>query len=317
MSAKQGKNNPKKLFKSRAAYALYILIFCFIGIVLLITFSYNRYIPTWGEIGYYLFGSIPKELDSNYVKFIDVGQGDAILINSKGKTALIDIGPETDDGDNLIKDLHRYGVYTLDCVIISHFDDDHIGGDEVLNRMKIKNIIMPQTDTKEDSKDSFSFNEFDFAARQSGANIFVAQVGTTITVGDFVLTVVAYYPESEQSNDKSVMVMAEIEDRRFLFTGDATSEIEERLLSEGYLLSCDVFKAAHHGSRYSNSLKFLESIKPTYTVVSCATGNTYGHPHAEVMSNFNKVKSLIFRTDIKGDITFYIENGNINVVTEK
>lgn len=317
MNEKQERNKTKKSPQRKILYSLFALIVAAAIILVSITFSYGRYTPTWSEIGYYLFGTVPKDLDSNYVKFIDVGQGDAILINSRGTTALIDLGPETDDGIKLIRDLHKFGVYTLDCAIISHFDNDHIGGDEVLNRMKIKNIIMPETNTEKGASNTVSFDEYDFAARQSGANIYLAQVGTTVTIGDFVLTIIAYYPDSEESNDTSVMVMAEIENRKFLFTGDATSETEQRLINDGYLLNCDVFKAAHHGSRYSNSLEFLKAISPTYTVISCSSGNTYGHPHAEVISNLNTVKSLIYRTDIKGDITFYVDDGNINVVTEK
>lgn len=317
MNVKQEKNKEKASPKKKKVRVLSTLAVLFLGIILSITFSYAPNMPTWSEIGYYLFGTVPKEVDNNYVRFIDVGQGDSVLINSKGKTALIDLGPESNDGVDLVRDLHKFGVYNLDCVIISHFDSDHIGGDAVLSRMKIGNIVMPETNTESGSKNTVSFDEFDFGARKSGANIYLAQVGTAIEIGDFTLTVIAYYPDSEDSNDASVMVMAEIEDRKFLFTGDASSKTEQRLLDEGYLLDCDVFKASHHGSRNSNSLEFLKAISPTYTVVSCSEGNTYGHPHSEVLSNLNTVGSLVYRTDIKGNITFYVENGNINVETEK
>lgn len=314
MNARQEKNKTTTTSKRKVLNRLYSALSVLLVIVITITFSYNRYIPTWSEIGYHLFGVVPNDLKSNYVRFIDVGQGDAVLINSNGKTALIDLGPEPDDGERLVKDLHRYGVNSLDCVIISHFDSDHIGGDAVLNRMKIANIIMPNATSKEDS---VTYKEYNIAAENSGANIYLAQVGTEITIGDFALTIVAYYSDSEDSNDSSVMVVAEIENRKFLFTGDSSTKIEKRLIKDGYILDCDVFKAAHHGSKYSNSLDFLKEITPTYTVISCSEDNTYGHPHAEVISNLDTVKSLVYRTDIKGDITFYVENGMIDVKTEK
>ena len=314
MNEKQEKNKTKEVPIRKQLNVLYSLIVIFAIVVMSVTFSYSRYIPTWSEIGYQLFGVLPDELNSNYVRFIDVGQGDSILINSNGTTALIDLGPETDDGEELVKSLHKMGVYRIDSVIISHFDSDHIGGDAVLSRMKIGNIIMPEIDAENSSK---SFEEYDFATKLSGANIYLAQVGTEIKVGDFTLTIVAYYPDNEDSNDSSVMVMAEIENKSFLFTGDASKKIEERLLDDGYILDCDVFKVAHHGSRYSNSLDFLKAITPDYAVISCAKGNNYGHPHSEVISNLNAINSQVFRTDIKGDITFYIEDGKLKTETEK
>ncbi len=314
MNEKQEKNKQTQSPTRKRLNLLYTLILIFAAAFTSVTFSYSRYLPTWNDISYHLFGTLPDELSSNYVKFIDVGQGDSVLINSNGTTALIDLGPETDDGEQLVNDLHKLGVYRLDCVIISHFDSDHIGGDAVLTRMKIGNIIMPESNAENTTT---SFEEYDFAAKSNGANIYLAQVGTEIKVGDFTLTIIAYYHDSNDSNDSSVMVMAEIEDKNFLFTGDASSKIEKRLLEEGYNLDCDVFKAAHHGSRYSNSSDFLKAITPDYAVVSCAKGNSYGHPHAEVMSNLNSVNSLVLRTDIKGDITFYLEDGKIKVETEK
>lgn len=314
MNEKQEKNKTKAKSREKRIGVLSALILIFLSIFTFITFSYSRNIPTWGEIGYHLFGVLPDELNSNYVKFIDVGQGDSVLINSKGTTALIDLGPETDDGEGLVRNLHKAGVNSLNCVIISHFDSDHIGGDAVLTRMDVDNIIMPQANEENTSK---SFEEYDFAAKTCDANLYLAQVGTEIKVGDFTLTIIAYYPDSGDSNDSSVMVMAEIEGKKFLFTGDASSKVEQKLIDEGYLLDCDVFKAAHHGSRYSNSLEFLKEITPDYAVVSCASGNSYGHPHTEVISNLNSVNSLVLRTDIKGDITFYLEDGKIKVETEK
>lgn len=316
MKEKQEKNkaptkNSKQIKSLRRVLSIVFLV------LVVLAYSYGRYLPTFGEIGYRLFGIVPDDFNSNYVRFIDVGQGDAILINSSGATALIDLGGETNDGKELVNDLHKFGVYSLDCVIISHFDSDHIGGDEVLNRLEIGNIIMPEANTESTTKTTKSYDEFDLAARKSGANIYIAQVGTKVTIGNFDLTIIAYYPNSDDSNEASVMVMAEIDNRKFLLTGDASSSTEKRMLEEGYILDCDVFKAAHHGSRHSNSLEFLKALTPTYTVISCSADNTYGHPHAEILSNLKSVNSLIYRTDIKGNITFYVENGNISVKTEK
>lgn len=289
------------------------IIVCLLFLLSLITFSQNKYIPSWSQIGEALFGT-GGDTEDDYVCFLDIGQGDSILISSNGKNAIIDFGNEEDYGSSLIKALRSYNVSTLDCVIASHYDSDHIGGGEkVLKAFNIKTALIPQLD----EYDSVDYDNFHYALEQSGAEVFIAKPGAVVNIGDFELTVIGYYTDEQDDNDKSIIIMAEIDGIKFMLSGDAGQAIEKRLMDEGINVDCDVFKAAHHGSKHSNSLDFIKAMSPQYAVISVGKSNYYGHPHDEVVSNFEAVNAEIFRTDVSGDIIFKIQNGNIVVTTEK
>lgn len=286
-----------------AAITLLVLLVC------VVSFSKDVRVPTWSDI----FGIRSADAEADFVRFIDVGQGDSILIQSNGYSAMIDFGNDLDDGAELTSRLRKYGVRRLDCMIITHYDADHIGGaDSVLEQLRVENIILPVRG----NESSNAIREVDSAVEQSHAAVYEAQVGTVINIGDFELTIVAHYEDEADTNERSIIVMAELDGVKFLFTGDADSGVEKQMMKDGLLLDCDVFKAAHHGSKNSNSFEFLESITPTYAVISCGELNSYGHPHSEVLESFNKLDVEVFRTDTDGDITFYVENKNLRVATQ-
>ncbi len=299
----------KNLTRKQYIRLLIAAVSALVMLILIVTFTNDANIPTWSQI----FGVKTTTEDADYVRFIDVGQGDSVLISSNGYNAMIDFGDNTDDGAGLMKDLRSYGIRHIDCMIITHYDSDHIGGaDTVIERLDVENIILPVR-YDEASK---SLSEVDVAIENSDANVYTAAVGTVINIGDFELTVVAHYEDEADTNERSVIVMAKIDGIKFLFTGDADSSIEERLMEDGLLLDCDVFKAAHHGSKYSNSQEFLDYITPSYAVISCGELNSYGHPHNEVIKNFNSVNAKTYRTDTDGDVTFYVENGALTPSVE-
>lgn len=288
---------------------LVLLVSALAFIVLLISFSKDTRIPTWAD----LFGIKTKDADADYIRIIDVGQGDSILIYSNGMSAMIDFGDNVDDGADLMGSLRSYGIKRLDCMIITHYDSDHIGGaDTVLEKMDVDNVILP----KRFEEDSKALNEVDKALSKSNAAVYEAVTGTNIYIGDFILTIIAHYTDEVDTNERSVIVMAEMEGKKFLFTGDANSTVEKRMMQDGIDLDCDVYKAAHHGSKYSNDLEFLECITPDYVAISCGELNSYGHPHSDALKNFKSMDALVFRTDVDGDITFYVVEGRIRVDTE-
>lgn len=288
---------------------LVLLVSALVFIVLLISFSKDTRIPTWAD----LFGIKTKDADADYIRIIDVGQGDSILIYSNGMSAMIDFGDNVDDGADLMGSLRSYGIKRLDCMIITHYDSDHIGGaDTVLEKMEVDNVILP----KRFEEDSKALDEVDKALSRSNAAVYEAVTGTNIYIGDFTLTIIAHYTDEVDTNERSVIVMAEMEGKKFLFTGDANSTVEKRMMQDGIDLDCDVYKAAHHGSKYSNDLEFLECITPDYVAISCGELNSYGHPHSDALKNFKSMDALVFRTDVDGDITFYVEEGRIRVDTE-
>ena len=281
--------------------------------MMLITFADNRYIPTWTDIGRAIFGDETKASDEDTVRFIDVGQGDSILISSNGYNALIDFGDESDHGSELLDALRSYKIERLDCIILSHYDMDHVGGaPKILKALDVEYALLPELSDKEAN----DFDDFQYALENSGAEVSIARVGTLVNIGDFDITVIGHYADESDSNDRSVVLMAKCGGKKFLLTGDAGADIENRLMEEGINLDCDVYKAAHHGSRNSNTLDFIKAASPEYGVISCSSSNQYGHPHTEVLTNLETVGAKIYRTDRSGDITFKIENGEIIPSTE-
>ncbi len=276
------------------------------ALLLLITFADNSIVPTWQDIGSLFSGEQTTEDD--FIKFINVGQGDSILISSNGYKALLDFGNKSDYGSELLDKLRDYGVRELDCVILSHYDNDHIGGGaKIINAITTHYALIPECSDREQN----DFSDFQYALESNDTKVTVAQVGTVVNIGEFELTVIGYYRDEDNNNDSSLIIMAKLGDKKFLFTGDAGEDIEKRLISDGLLIDCDVYKAAHHGSRNSNSAEFISAASPEYAVISCGTGNRYGHPHIEVIENLEAVGAEIYRTDRSGDITFYVENGEI------
>lgn len=292
---------------------LIICVTCLALLMMLITFADNRYIPTWTDIGRAIFGDETKSSDEDTVRFIDVGQGDSILISSNGYNALIDFGDESDHGSELLDALRSYKIERLDCIIVSHYDMDHVGGaPKILKALDVEYALLPELSDKE----SNDFDDFQYALENSGAEVSIARVGTLVNIGDFDITVLGHYSDESDSNNRSVVLMAECGGKKFLLTGDAGANIENKLMEEGINLDCDVYKAAHHGSRNSNTLDFIKAASPEYGVISCSSSNQYGHPHTEVLTNLETVGAKLYRTDRSGDITFKIENGEIIPSTE-
>ncbi len=292
---------------------LAVCVAALVAIITLISFSDYKDIPSWSEMYENLFGGEETPTEEDYVKFIDVGQGDSILISSNGYNALVDFGNQSDYGSELLNSLESYGIKELDCIVVSHYDVDHVGGAaKVVEAIEVHYALLPEQNDRGDE----TFDDFQYALENNGTKVSMAKIGAVINIGDFQITVLAYNRDAENSNDRSIVLMAELDQKKFLLTGDAGAEIEQQLISDGINVDCDVFKAAHHGSRNSNCEEFVKAASPEYAIISAGRSNQYGHPHEEVLSVLEKCGAKIYRTDRSGDITFYIENGSISVETE-
>lgn len=300
---------------SRSFYLrlLVAALICLVALLTAITFADTFKIPGWSEIFDAVSGKEIEQPEEDFVRFMDLGQGDSILISSNGYNALIDFGNQSDFGTELLDDLKALGVNRLDCVILSHYDTDHVGGgSKIIGAIETKYAVLPEQNDRSDN----NYDDFGYALEESKAEIHTAKPGLVINVGDFEITVLAYNRDAKNSNDKSVVVMAKIGGKKFLFTGDAGAEIEAQMLADNINVDCDVYKAAHHGSRNSNTEAFVKAASPKFAVLSVGSSNAYGHPHTEVMDILTDVGAEIYRTDRMGDITFKIENGEIVVETE-
>lgn len=238
------------------------------------------------------------------VHFLDVGQGDSILIETPdGVQALIDGGP---DG-TVIRELGKVmGVFdkSIDVVIGTHPDKDHIGGlTDVLERYKVAHIV--KTDNVGETGTAKLYESLVGA---EGADIIYAKRGQEIALGAST-TLQILYPEGSvrdlESNTSSIVLKVVYGDTSFMLTGDSPKNIEEYLvLTEGEHLKSTVLKAGHHGSRTSTSELWLAEVAPEYAVISAGKDNSYGHPHVEVTDALFNAGVKTLSTAEQGMITF-------------
>ena len=264
-----------------------------------------------------LFGSLSDNFDkeSDFVRIIDVGQGDSILIYSNGYSALIDTGLSIASPD-VCTALETCGISRLDALLLTHLDNDHTGGMEAVTGIfGTDNLILP--DISSESKELDSIQSAINNVTKSGGSIYNAVQGMNFKIGEFEITVLASFGDMENENNRSTVLAAEINGIKFLLTGDLEATAEKRLLNERLDLRCDILKVGHHGSSTSSKDEFLKKVQPQYAVISVGKDNSYGHPHSEVLSGLEYIGAKVYRTDNDGDVTFYVENKRIIIDTEK
>ena len=240
----------------------------------------------------------PSELPGSglTVRFLDVGQADAILISCDGEHMLID-GGNQEDSSLLYSVLRRENIRHLKYVIGTHAHEDHIGGIPGALRAATADIILcPVTEYNSDA-----FDNFKTAAEASGG-ITVPHTGDFYDLGSAGFTIVGVNSNPVSPNNTSIILWLSYGETSFLFTGDAERETEQVLLDSGYTLHADVLKVGHHGSDTSTGYPFLREVMPTYAVISCGKNNAYGHPDDGVLSKLRDAGVQTFRTDLQGDI---------------
>lgn len=238
------------------------------------------------------------------VHFIDVGQGDSILIESAGHFMLIDAG-ENDQGETVVSYLEAAGVTKLDYVIGTHPHSDHIGGlDDVINAFDSERVILPPvehtTRTYEDVLD---------AAADKGLKLTKPKPGTSYTLGKAEFTIIAPVKDyGDNLNNWSVGLRLTCGDTAFVMCGDTEAGAEQDIIDSGAILSADVLKTGHHGSSTSTSDTFFKAVSPEWAVIQCGKDNSYGHPHKETLEKFQKAGVHVLRNDELGTI-IAVSNG--------
>ncbi|MGB3921660.1 MAG: ComEC/Rec2 family competence protein [Minisyncoccia bacterium] len=242
--------------------------------------------------------------DQLSVYFFDVGQGDAIFIESPSRQRiLIDGGRNRKILTELGKTL-PFADRRIDVVIATHPDGDHIGGlPEVVGRYRVGAFIEPGV-SSDDSLDK----ELRSRLENKKIPIIRARRGMTLTLGDGVRMEILF-PITDvsnwETNRASVVSKLVYGEQEFLLTGDSPAQIESVLIAlDGDRLDVDVLKAGHHGSRTSTSLEFAKITTPEYAVISAGRDNMYGHPHEEVLDNLRRVGAKILSTAELGTIVF-------------
>ena len=341
-----------------------------------------------GRCGRYLYGIILVILltalyeyanfDRSFVTvFLDVGQGDGILIRTEqGTSILIDGGSTSNQrvGEYvLLPAIRYYGMSELDYVFVTHGDADHISGIEYLLNaehigVRIRNLVLAKYGDRQ------GLANIETLAKEKNINVVYMEAGDKIQEKqnpDMAgLTLECLYPsgstleakqvvereadsiaEAKQvaereasgitddkkiaigldnaiianvpgeeatgsglnANDLSMVLLAKYDGRKILFTGDAGSMVEKRLILEKSILlsETDALKVGHHGSHSASSKGFLQMTKPQYAIISCGKKNHYGHPHEETLMQLQTIGARVYRTDQCGAIILHIQSGKI------
>lgn len=247
------------------------------------------------------------------VHFLDVGQGDSILIQFNGKNMLIDAG-ESNMGNRVASYLKGRGVAKLDVVVATHAHTDHIGGmTSVLNTFPVGRFVdsgNPHT--------SRTYENVLILIEEKDIPFTVAKRGQTINL-DPALSIQVLNPGSvllDDLNEDSVVLKLTHGQVSFLLTGDAGSEAEQNMMSANSDLNSDILKVGHHGSRYSSSSQFLSRVSPDVSVIQVGSGNSYGHPTTEALSALRNSGSTIYRTDTHGNVIITSDGITYTVKTQ-
>ncbi|MBQ7817940.1 MAG: DNA internalization-related competence protein ComEC/Rec2 [Oscillospiraceae bacterium] len=232
------------------------------------------------------------------VTMLDVGQGQAILLQSQGKSFLVDCGGDYDEGaaDITAETLLSQGVHKLDGIILTHFDVDHAGGvPYLLTRVAAENLFLPH------AKDTDGVGTK--LQTVSTATIHSIREDMKISYDDVEITIFA--PVSYNSgNESSTCVLFRTENCDILIIGDRSEKTERLLVSKYDLPELDVLVAGHHGSKTSTSMELLEETRPEYVFISVGEDNPYGHPAQQVLDRLMEFGCKILRTDEHGTVIF-------------
>lgn len=278
--------------------------------------TYKPYdVVTKGQLSAFLARAmVMKETGNKAAKvhFINVGQGDSILIQSgNGKNMLIDGGTKA-QGDKVVSFLKAKGVTKLDIVVATHPDADHIGGlINVLNNFPVAKFVdsgkTHTTDTYLEMLKLIDSKNIPFEVPTNGKKVNFDSV--------MDIQVLNVDSKASDNNDASIVLKAKYGKISFLLTGDADTAIENVIMSK-FDVKSTYLKAGHHGSNTSSSANFINAVRPAGTVLSYGKDNSYGHPHDEVVTRLNNIKSKIYSTAVSGDITVTTD-GNSHSVSAK
>ena len=246
------------------------------------------------------------------VHYIDVGQADSILLECDGEYMLID-GGNVPDGNDVVEYLLDVGVQELEAVVATHAHEDHVGGlSDVLRTFPTEAVYAPTR-----TYSSGCFDQFVYYTDQQNLTIQIPQPGDTIDLGDATVTVLGPVKSYAETNNTSIVLLAQFMENRFLFTGDMELRAETDMLDFGIDVKANVLKVGHHGSDTSTGYRFLREVAPTYAVISVGEGNTYQHPHEAPLSRLKDAEVTVYRTDELGTIVAVSDGKNITFTWAK
>lgn len=242
--------------------------------------------------------------------FIDVGQGDAAMIITDEAVVVVDCGPVS--SSDVLCEYISARTNKIDCLVISHPHEDHMGGASALiEEFEIGEIIMEGYDEFEDDAPVFYERAYDAMVEKELYPV-LAVPGDIHTYGDITLEILAPSSDFGDRNNNSIVLRAEVDGVSAIFTGDAEKSAESAVLDEFYeKLDADILKVGHHGSSTSTSEEFYAAVSPDIAVISCGKDNSYGHPHGETLRMFENNSQEYYRTDENGSVVIVCRDGEL------
>ena len=241
-------------------------------------------------------------LKSTYIIFIDVGQGDSILYHSNNTNILIDTGGNNYSNISkniLIPLIKSYGIRSVDYLIITHGDNDHMGeAINLVNEFNVKNVI-------------FNCGEYNELEQELIIKLEKKKIKYYSCINRLKNLLFLQTKIYDNENDNSNVIYTEINGYKLMFMGDAEIDKEKDIIDDYSIDDIDVLKAGHHGSKTSSSEDFIKEIDPKYSIISVGKNNRYGHPNKETLNNLKYSK--IYRTDMNGSIILMIKNDELKI----
>ncbi|MCJ7510987.1 MAG: MBL fold metallo-hydrolase [Dehalococcoidia bacterium] len=251
---------------------------------------------------------IPSPTPVLTVHFIDVGQGDAILIDKGDTDILVDGGPTSAD---VLAYLQGQGIADIDFLVATHPHADHIGGlADVLAQYQVSEIWV-----NGDTATSQTYQNFAAAVTAEGATVREVTRGYSTQIDGLDIAVLNPFQLTGDPNEDSVVFRLTCGKVSVLLTGDATSDSEASMLAAGLALDSDVLKVGHHGSSTSTSTAFLAAVTPEDAVISVGAGNTYGHPAQDTLDRLAAVGATVYRTDQNGTVVLTSDCNTYSIAT--
>ena len=280
---------------TRSLYIVAWLVFCYLLLTVFLLSKKRRPMvltccAVIGLCAALCFSWLEPLLDDCRMTVLDVGQGQSILLQTEGKTFLVDCGGDQDDetADIVAETLLSQGIRSLDGIIVTHADRDHAGAlENLLTRIPTDWVLYPSTET----------------LSVTGTECIPVSDDLEITCGDAKITI--FGPTfARESNENSLCVLFCTEKCDILITGDRSGFGERMLLRQAELPDVDVLIAGHHGSKNSTSKELLEAVKPETVIISAGADNPYGHPAKELLQRLQEFGCEIYRTDENGTIIY-------------
>ncbi len=295
--------------KFKLNYTLRFILLCFVAVILSVV-AINSCFEAEGN--------------DFEITFIDVGQGDCAYIKTPdGYRILVDGGDEGSYEKYIKPYLARKKIKHINAVILSHFHSDHASGilEMLEDNMRVDALYAPY----DYGNESLFEDKIKDICKNMNINVIETRIGDVVFDNDGVF-IKAWFPsyyqydntkENYNENNDSLVFTVDYNGVRTLFTGDIEEDVEKAIY-DNIDLDSHILKVAHHGSKTSSSETFLDVVSPQYAVISCGENNQNGFPHIDVLKRLKKYNTEVLRTDLKGDITFVVdENGSINVKTSR